>query len=41
LRLLKKKDRDIEIAKAMKEYGNPIEKVSAITGLSKEQIEKL
>ena len=36
-----KKDRDIEIAKAMKEYGDPIEKISAITGLTKEQIEKL
>ncbi len=36
-----KKERDIEIAKAMKKYGDPIEKISAITGLTKEQIEKL
>lgn len=36
-----KEERDIEIAKEMKKYGDPIEKISAITGLTKEQIEKL
>lgn len=33
--------REIEIAKEIKKYGDLIEKASAITGLSKEQIEKL
>nr|WKN40124.1 PD-(D/E)XK nuclease family transposase [Tunicatimonas sp. TK19036] len=31
----------MEIAKEMKKYGDPIEKISVITGLTKEQIEKL
>jgi predicted transposase/invertase (TIGR01784 family) len=34
-------EREIEIAREMKNYGDPIEKISAITGLSKEQIKKL
>ncbi|MEK6482482.1 hypothetical protein WJR50_33420 [Catalinimonas sp. 4WD22] len=34
-------EREIEIAKSMKKYGDPIEKISAITGLTKEEIEKL
>lgn len=36
-----KKEREIEIAKLMKKYGDSVEKISAITGLSKEEIEKL
>ncbi|MEM9674824.1 MAG: Rpn family recombination-promoting nuclease/putative transposase [Bacteroidota bacterium] len=36
-----RKDRDIEIAKAMKKYGDPVDKIAAITGLTKEEIEKL
>jgi hypothetical protein len=35
------KERNVEIAKAMKKYGDPMEKISAVTGLTKEQIEKL
>nr|WKN34939.1 hypothetical protein K4G66_21420 [Tunicatimonas sp. TK19036] len=34
-------ERELDIARAMKKYGDPIEKISAITGLTKEQIEKL
>ncbi|WPP49248.1 PD-(D/E)XK nuclease family transposase [Catalinimonas niigatensis] len=34
-------EREIEIAKEMKKFGDPIDKISAITGLSKEEIEKL
>lgn len=34
-------EREIEIARSMKQYGDPLEKIAAITGLSKEEIEKL
>jgi predicted transposase/invertase (TIGR01784 family) len=30
-----------EVAKAMKMYGDPVDKISAVTGLTKEEIEKL
>ena len=33
--------REIEIAREMKKYGDPVDKISAITGLSKEEIERL
>ncbi|MDO1451347.1 Rpn family recombination-promoting nuclease/putative transposase [Rhodocytophaga aerolata] len=36
-----KYDTKVEIAKEMKKEGDPIEKIARITGLSKEQIEKL
>jgi len=36
-----KADKAVEIAKAMKDEGEPIEKISRYTGLSKEEIEKL
>jgi predicted transposase/invertase (TIGR01784 family) len=36
-----KKESKIEIAIKLKKYGDPIEKISSITGLSKEEIEKL
>ena len=35
------KERDVKIAKAMKKYGDPTEKISAVTRLTKEQIKKL
>jgi predicted transposase YdaD len=35
------KNRTIEMAKAMKKEGEPIEKISKYTGLSKEEIEQL
>jgi predicted transposase YdaD len=35
------KDKAVEIAKKALEKGNPIEFISEITGLSKEEIEKL
>jgi predicted transposase/invertase (TIGR01784 family) len=34
-------EREIEIARSMKQYGDPLEKIAAITGLSKEELEKL
>jgi predicted transposase/invertase (TIGR01784 family) len=34
-------ERDIEIAKLLKKEGDPIEKIARITGLTKEEIEKL
>ncbi len=36
-----KNDTKMEIAKAMKKYGDSIKKISIVTGLTKEQIEKL
>ncbi|MFP4096933.1 MAG: Rpn family recombination-promoting nuclease/putative transposase [Cyclobacteriaceae bacterium] len=36
-----KKEGKMEVAKAMKKYGDPVEKISAVTGLTKEEIEKL
>ncbi len=36
-----KRNRDFEIAREMKKEGDSIEKISRITGLSKEQIENL
>ncbi|MDF9801254.1 putative transposase/invertase (TIGR01784 family) [Catalinimonas alkaloidigena] len=34
-------EREFEIARSMKKYGDRIEKISTITGLNKEEIEKL
>ncbi|MEK6481957.1 PD-(D/E)XK nuclease family transposase [Catalinimonas sp. 4WD22] len=36
-----REEEKIAIVKQMKKYGDPIEKISAITGLTKEEIEKL
>ena len=36
-----REEEKIEIARLMKKYGDSIEKISAITGLTKEEIEKL
>jgi predicted transposase/invertase (TIGR01784 family) len=36
-----KKEGKLEVAKAMKKYGDPVEKISTVTGLTKEEIEKL
>lgn len=36
-----KKERDIEIAKEMKKEGLSVDQIARITGLAKEQIEKL
>ena len=33
-----KQKRTMEIAKALKELGNPIEKIAKVTGLSKEEM---
>ena len=34
-------EREIDIVRAMKKYGDSIEKISAIIGLTKEEIDKL
>jgi predicted transposase/invertase (TIGR01784 family) len=36
-----KRERDVEIAKEMKEAGEPVEKITRFTGLTQDQIKEL